>query len=365
MLTLMLLALATAARAEEPASLRAKFAKQFITGVALGGTLPTDYSPAELKLITTQFEALTPENCMKMTELQPREGRFNFKQADALVDFATVHGQKVVGHCLVWAKDERTPAWIFKDGAAPASRELLLARMRTHIMAVAGRYRGKVVSWDVLNEALDDGTATLRASSWLAIAGEEFIAKAFEYAHEADPDAVLVYNDYNIEFPAKRAKLVAFLRGLLAKKVPIHAVGLQGHFEIDKVGYKDVEALIEAVTGLGLKVAVTELDIDAIPRGRWWADGGRHHDEMSKINPYAAGCPEDVLARQAEQYGKLFEIFARHRGAISRVTFWDLHDGRSWLNTFPWNRVNHPLLFDRDCRPKPAYRAVLAAGGAE
>jgi endo-1,4-beta-xylanase len=224
---------------------------------------------------------------------------------------------------------------------------------------VAGHYRGKVISWDVVNEALDDGKEFIRPSKWFSIAGEDFIAESFKLARAADPDAILIYNDYNIELPAKREKLLRLLAGLKERKAPIDAVGIQGHWEIDAVPFKDIEDTIVAIAKLGLKVMITEFDIDVIPRSRWWADGGKYRKEMSRLNPYQDGCPPEVLARQAQQYGGIFEILKRHRGAVARVTFWDLHDGRSWLNYFPWRRDNHPLLFDRLAKPKPAFHTIM------
>ncbi len=342
------------------ASLRQKFAGQFLVGVAVDGNPAQDYTRAERELIRDQFGALTPANCMKMMALQPEEGRFNFRLADAFVGFAQATGLKACGHCLIWAKDERTPAWLFKAGTNLVSRDLLLRRMQAHIEAVAGRYRGKVISWDVVNEALDDGNVDIRPSKWLSVLGENFITKSFEFAHAADPEAVLVYNDYNTELPGKRAKLLRLLRHLQDQKAPIHAVGIQGHWELDTVPYEGIEETITAIQKLGLKVVVSEMDIDVIPRSRWWAEGGKYRDELARFNPYTNGCPADILQRQAEQYRKLFSIFLRHADAIARITFWDLHDGRSWLNHFPWERVNYPLLFDRNARPKPAFGAVLS-----
>jgi endo-1,4-beta-xylanase len=350
---------AAALNAGSEPSLRETYEGRFMMGVALDGYLPRDYNASELRLIRTQFAALTPVNCMKMTHLQREPGRFDFGMADALVAFAATNQLKVCGHCLVWAKDERTPEWVFQDGARPASRELLLERLQTHIKAVAGRYRGKVVSWDVVNEALDDGTNFIRPSTWFSTLGEEFIVKAFQFARQADPDAVLIYNDYNVESPAKRAKLLRLLHLLQKQKAPIQAVGIQGHYELDVVPYQELEETIAAIHSLGLKVMMTEFDLDVIPRARWWADGGKHRSELARLNPYTNGCPADVLERQAEQYGKLFRIFRQHTNVIFRVTFWDLHDGRSWLNHFPWERVNYPLLFDRHARPKPAFSAAL------
>ena len=344
---------------DKPDSLQAKFGPRFVVGVALGGRVPEDYTDAERKLILDQFGGVTPENCMKMTEVQPREGEFHFEQADALVAFARRHGLQVVGQTLVWAKDERTPAWVFLDGDRPASRELVLGRMRTHIRTVVARYRGKIASWDVVNEALDDGEPYLRPSRWLSIAGPEFVAEAFRCAREADPGALLVYNDYNVELPGKREKLLRLVRGLREANIPLDAVGIQGHWEVDRVPYGDIEALLDSMKRQGLRVMVSELDLGVVPRGAWWADGGRRRDEIARTDPLAGGCPPDLLERQARDYARLFRLFVDRSDSIGRVTFWDLHDGRSWLNSFPWRHAEYPLLFDRRAAPKPAYRAVM------
>jgi len=317
--------------------------------------------PADWPLLTAQFSMVTPENCMKPAALQPKAGEWRFGQADRFVDFARSKDLKVVGHCLVWAKDDRTPPWFYLDGDKPASKEVLLARMKTYIDTVVGRYRGKIAMWDVVNEALADGGGYLRESGWTRACGEEFIAKAFEYAHAADPEALLIYNDYNNELDGKREQMLKLLADLRARKAPVHAIGLQGHYEIDRVPYEALEKTLVALRAAGIKAVVSELDIDVIPRGRWWADGGKHRDELAKVNPYADGCPPEILARQAEQYAKLFALFRRYPDVILRVSFWNLHDGQSWLNKFPWNRVNHPLLFDRQGQPKPAYHSVLQA----
>ena len=311
-------------------------------------------------LLLNHFSSITPENSLKPDPVQRVEGQFNFTQPDSFVAFAQSNQLQVVGHCLVWAKDDRTPPWFFRDGTNLASRSLLLARMKTHIETVAGRYRGRMALWDVVNEALDDGTNYLRPSGWSTTCGEEFIVKAFEYAHAADPKALLVYNDYNNELPAKREKQIRLVRMLREKKAPIHAIGLQGHYEIDRLPLADLEATLVAMRELKMKVVVSELDIDVIPRGRWWADGGRHREELAKLDPYRDGCPPEILQRQAEQYGQLFRLFRKYSDVIARVSFWNLHDGQSWLNSFPWNRVNHPLLFDRQGKPKPAFDAVIA-----
>lgn len=346
-------------RPARPPSLQGKFGSRFVVGVALGGRLPDDYSTAERDLILHQFGSVTPENCMKMAEIQPKEGEFHFEQADALVAFAERSRLQVVGHTLVWAKDDRTPAWVFRDGDKPASRELVLERMRTHIRTVVSRYRGKIGAWDVVNEALDDTEPYLRPSQWLSIAGPEFVARAFAWAHEADPAATLIYNDYNVESAGKRPKLLRLIRELREQHVPLGAIGIQGHWEVDQVPLRDIEALLVALKEQGLKVMVSELDLGVVPRGPWWANGGKDRDQVARTDPLAGGCPPDVLDRQARQYAELFRLFSAHAEAVGRVTFWDLHDGRSWLNSFPWRHAEYPLLFDRQAAPKPAFRAVM------
>jgi endo-1,4-beta-xylanase len=339
--------------------LREAAAGAFEVGVGISDNIPRLTN--DWPLLLSQFSIVTPENCMKPMAVQASEGKFNFGQADAFVDFASAHGLKVVGHCLVWAKDDRTPPWFFRDGEKTASPELLMERMRHHIEMIAGRFRGRLATWDVVNEALDDGTNYLRPSGWSQACGEDFIAKAFIYARASAPKALLIYNDYNNELPGKREKMLKLLRSMREKKAPIDAVGLQGHYEIDRVPFAEIETTLAAIRELGLKVVVSELDIDVIPRGGWWADGGKNREELAKLNPYRDGCPADILQRQAEQYARLFQLFRKYSDVVARVTFWDLHDGQSWLNSFPWRRVNYPLLFDRSGKPKPAFNAVIEA----
>lgn len=331
----------------------------FPIGVGVSDRIPS--RPENWQLLTNQFVIVTPENCLKPDPVQIGEAKFALTQADAFVEFAVSQGLSVVGHCLVWAKDDRTPPWFFRDGTNMATRELLLDRMSHHIDTVAGRYKGRIAMWDVVNEALDDGTNYLRPSGWSKACGIDFIVQAFQRAHLADPKALLIYNDYNNEKPDKREKQIRLLNELRSRNAPVHAIGLQGHYEIDRVPFDEIEATLAEMEKLEVKVVISELDIDVVPRGRWWADGGKHRDELSKLDPYRDGCPPEILQRQAEQYARLFQIFRRHKKIIARVSFWGLHDGQSWLNSFPWSRANHPLLFDRNSKPKPAFDAVLDA----
>lgn len=340
-----------------PAQETLKSASPFPVGVGIQDRVFEN--TGDWPLLTAQFSLVTPENCMKPVAVQPEPGRWSFETADRFVEFALAKELKIVGHCLVWAKDDRTPPWFGLEEGRPVSKDVLLARMKTHIDTVMGRYRGKIAMWDVVNEALDDGDRPLRDSLWSRTCGEEFLVKAFEYAHAADPAALLIYNDYNNELDGKRERMIRLIESLRARKVPLHAIGLQGHYEIDTVPFAALEKTLAAMRAMQMKVVVSELDIDVIPRGRWWADNGAQREALSKLNPYADGCPPEILQRQAEQYARLFRLFRKYADTILRVSFWNLHDGRSWLNDFPWKRVNHPLLFDRQGRPKPAFEVVL------
>lgn len=347
------------AQATPQTTLKSAVHGKFEMGVGISDRVPDH--PEDWELLLSQFAMITPENCMKPAALAPEEGKYRWDTCDKLVEFAVDKKLGVVGHCLVWAKDDRTPPWFFEAGAQKASREQLIERMNSYITEVAGRYKGKIAMWDVVNEALDDGKDDLRPSGWLSIAGPEFIGEAFRTAHKVDPNAILIYNDYNNELPGKREKMIRLIKTLQLQNVPVHAIGLQGHYTLDEIPLQEIEDTIVEVEKLGLKIVVSELDIDVIPRAKWWAENGKYRDELSKVDPYREGCPPEILERQAKQYGDLFAIFKKHSKTVLRISFWNLHDGQSWLNYFPWNRVNHPLLFDRERNRKPAFEAVIKA----
>ncbi|MCF7674337.1 MAG: endo-1,4-beta-xylanase [Akkermansiaceae bacterium] len=269
---------------------------------------------------------------------------------------------KLIGHCLVW--HSQTPAWVFQgDNGQPATREQLLKRMRDHIHTVVGRYKGKVMGWDVVNEALaDGGSDILRDSPWRRIIGDDFIDQAFRFAREADPKAELYYNDYGLENERKRSNCVKLLKGLKERGVPITGVGTQSHFHLNSPPLAEVEKTIVDFAALKLKVMVTELDVDVLPsRGNPGnADINRREQGGDRSNPYTSGLPDDMQEKLAKRYADLFAIYLRHRNSVTRVTFWGLDDGHSWLNGFPVRgRTNYPLLFDRNLKPKPAFTAVM------
>ena len=330
-------------------SLKTLYAKKFAVGVAIDDNC---FKPAERALILAQFSTVTPCNSLKMDATQPKEGHFTFEKADALVEMAQSAGLTVNGHTLVW--HEQCPDWFFTDHDQPAGKELVLERMRTHITQVAGHFAGKIASWDVVNEALADGKdGYLRQTKWLDIAGPDFIAEAFKAAHKADPHAKLYYNDYNLEDPDKRKKLLRMIRDLKARHVQIDGISTQGHWCLNSIPFKDIEDTIKAIHAEGLAVAVSELDIDLFPNHSFGEKEGAPRD------PYAAGLPPEVGHQLAQQYGQLFALLGKYPGVVSRVTFWGLDDGHSWLNTWPKMRVNHPLLWDRQLQPKEAFWEVV------
>lgn len=346
-------------------TLREAYADDFLIGAALNRSVVSGRNARSAELAAKQFSTLTAENDMKWQSIHPAPDRYDFDAGDAYVAFAEKHKMAVIGHTLVW--HSQTPGWVFEgENGQPPTRELLLKRMKDHITTVVGHYKGKVKGWDVVNEALaDGGPDVLRGSPWRKIIGDDFIEQAFRFAREADPKAELYYNDYGLENPHKRDKALTLLRGLKQRGVPIAGVGTQSHFQLGHPPVAEVEKTIEAFAALGLKVMVTELDVDVLPsRGPAGnADIARREQGEAAANPYTGGLPDEVQQRLAQRYGELFAVYLRHRQSITRVTFWGLDDGQSWLNGFPVRgRTNHPLLFDRGQNPKPAFAAVLKAG---
>jgi GH35 family endo-1,4-beta-xylanase len=310
-------------------------------------------------LIRKHFQILTPENCMKPQGIHPEENRWEFEATDRFADFARKNELEVVGHCLVWAKDDRTDKWMTEEDGMPVTREKLLQRVESHVKTVVERYADVATMWDVVNEAIGDGDeGLLRDSIYSQTSGMDFIVTAFKAARAADPSALLIYNDYNGHKPDKREKLIELLTKLKAAGAPVDAYGMQGHFELGDNSISQLRETFDELRKLDVKVVVSELDIDVVKRGRWWADNNKYRDELQSFDPYQEGLPPEIEKQLTDQYVELFKLFGDYDDVIARVSFWNLHDGQSWLNYFPWNRVNHPLLFDRNRQPKPAFDAV-------
>ena len=358
----LLVCLFFAATALPQSALKDAYKNSFLIGTALNRAQIYGQDGRGVALIKQNFNAISPENALKWESIHPQLHRYEFAAADRYVKFGQANHMFIVGHTLVW--HNQTPAWVFEDGRGkPLSRDKLLRRMRDHIHKVVGRYKGRINGWDVVNEAVNED-GTLRQSKWMTIIGEDYIAKAFQYAHDADPKAELYYNEYNLEKPEKRRGAIELIRKLKAEGVPVSAVGLQEHDRLDWPSLEDLDRTISEFAALSIKVNITELDINVLPqalRGQT-AEVTAKAEAQPELNPYVDGLPEAVQQELAKRYAELFGVFLKHSDVISRVTFWGLKDGDSWLNNWPVKgRTNYPLLFDRDGKPKAAYDAVMNA----
>lgn len=333
---------------EKEKGLKDYYENYFPVGVAVS---PRSLEGEEADLIRTHFNSLTAENVMKMGPIHPEENRYNWEPADRIVAFAQENNMLMRGHTLCW--HNQAPRWIFKDAEDDTvSKEVLLQRLKDHITEVVTRYKGKVYAWDVVNEVIDDNNSKYyRESMWYKICGDEFIAKAFEWAHAADPDAKLFYNDYNTENPNKRDKIYVMLKKLIEAGVPIHGVGLQAHWHLDDPTEQELRNSIEKFSSLGLEIQITELDVSVYP-----GESGRREkreDETGEFTP-------EMELKQMALYKMVFEVFRDQRDKITSVTFWNVSDRYSWLDNFPVRgRKNHPLLFDANLQPKKAYWEVV------
>jgi endo-1,4-beta-xylanase len=321
----------------------------FPIGVAVSAhALRTD----EAGLLIHQFNSLTPENAMKMSSIHPDEQRYNWRDADSIAAFARRNGMKLRGHTLVWHK--QAPEWIFKDAnGQQVSKEILLQRLKEHITTVVKRYKGVVYAWDVVNEGISDQQEEFyRNSPWYRICGEEFIEKAFQWAHEADPEALLFYNDYNEINPVKRKKIIRLLSGLINKGAPVYGIGLQGHWAINEPSKAQLESTFEDFLTLGLKLQITEFDISVYPK--------EHEMRERQPEDSASAFTAAREQQQIEQFKMCFDVFRKHSNALTGVTFWNISDRHSWLDNFPVRgRKDYPLLFDKDLQPKKAFWSVV------
>lgn len=334
--------------------------RDLLIGVAVNTWQASGDMPEANAVVRKHFNSVVAENCMKSEVLQPEEGTFCFGAGDSLVTFARKYGQTLIGHCLVW--HSQAPKWFFTDKQGdPVSREVLVKRLKKHIKTVVKHYKGKVHGWDVVNEAIEDD-GSFRKSPLYNIIGEDFIEIAFRAAHEADPDAELYYNDYSMAGPAKREAVCRLVRKLKAKGVRIDAVGMQSHNGLNYPDLADYEASIEAFAACGVKVMITELDVNVLPSPEGFGGAAieQNFEYRKQLNPYAGSLPDSVYRQFEQRYLELFDIYSRHRHQISRITLWGISDRESWLNDFPVRgRTNYPLLFDRQYKEKPVVKKVM------
>jgi endo-1,4-beta-xylanase len=345
-------------------TLKDTFKDDFLIGAALNRSQFSGQDKRALPIIKTQFNTISPENALKWESVHPGLQKYNFAEADKYVRFGERNNMFIVGHTLVW--HNQTPPEVFEDkDGNPVTRNVLLGRMREHIEKVVGRYKGRIDAWDVVNEALNED-GTLRQSPWLKIIGEDYIVRAFEFAHQADPSAELYYNDYSIENEPKRKGAIRLIKTLLEKKIPVKAIGLQGHNNFKFPTLQQQEETIRAFSKLGIKVIISELDVSVLPdpEGFSGAEVTLDFEMHEKLNPYQSGLPKAIEEKLADRYVSLFEVYRKHREDILRVTFWNVTDGDSWLNNFPVRgRTNYPLLFDRRGKTKRAFDKILSNFG--
>lgn len=334
--------------------------KYFLVGAAVDRNLPAGEDPQAEALVKAQFNQVVAENCMKGELIHPEVNRYDWTDADRLVDWSQRNGMTLIGHCLVW--HSQPPKWMFTDEIGKnVSRETLIGRMYSHIMTVVTRYRGKIKGWDVVNEAFEDD-GSYRKTPYYNIIGPEYLALAFQFAHEADPDAELYYNDYSMSKPGKREAVCQLVRQLKAKGIRIDAVGMQSHNGYNYPDYSDYEKSLEAFAAEGVKVMLTELDMNMLPNPKDFngAEISQNFKLMEQYNPYVKGLDKKAQKLFNQRYLDLFRIVERHKDVISRVTFWGVNDGHTWLNDWPVKgRTNYPMLFDRDYQAKPVVKDIL------
>lgn len=355
--------------AKDQESLKKVYKDSFKMGVALNQEISSGEDKAWNMLITKHFNTITPENVMKAERINPEPGVYDFKPADDFVALGKKNNMFMVGHTLVW--HNQTPAWFFINAKGePNTPEQQIERMRVFIEKVAGRYKGKLHAWDVVNEVIGDDGQYRANTAWVkAVGGDALVKAAFKYAHQYAPDAELYYNDFNAWRPAKRDGIVRMVKMLQAEGIRIDGIGMQGHWGLNYPKKEYIEAAIDAYAALGVKVMITELDIDVLPltrEGQIIGVGMLHpqfqEEEFEEyLDPYKNGLPADVQTALTKRYQEIFEILYKKRDKIDRVTFWGIHDGMNWKNDYPiFGRTNYPLIWNRDGSAKPALDAILS-----
>ena len=346
----------------------------FLMGTAVNDAIVSGTDKASQDIVVRQFNSITLENSMKAALVNPEPGIFNFGPADAFVAFGEAHKMFIIGHTLVW--HNQVPSWFFVNAVGkPNTKEEQIERLRSHIKAVAGRYAGRVHAWDVVNEVIDND-GSYRPTSWVNAFGngDTLVKYAFKFASEFAPNTELYYNDFNAWRPEKRDGIVRMVKMLQKEGIRIDGIGMQGHWGLNYPKTSYIEAAIDAYAACGVKVMITELDVDVLPLtkegqiiGQGMSDKQFQLEEFKiYFDPYSNGLPDSMQTLLAKRYEELFTIFYNRKDKIARVTCWGVHDGMSWKNDYPIpNRTNYPLLWDRNRQPKPALEAVLTVPGLQ
>lgn len=332
----------------------------FFVGTALNTPQILGEDTASIRIIETHFNSITAENVMKSEVIHPKESEYNFDLSDKFVEFGEKNNMKIIGHTLIW-HSQLSPWFCVDENGNNVSAQILKERMKGHIQTIVGRYKGRIKGWDVVNEAIEDD-GSWRKSKFYEILGEDFMRLAFEYAHEADTEAELYYNDYSMANPTKRQGVVNMVKALKEKGVRIDGIGMQAHLNMDYPAIDEFEKSIIAFANLGVKVMITELDLSVLPSPRHnvGANLAENYEYQKEMNPYADGLPEEIQQKQLKRYMDFFNLFLTHKDKIDRVTLWGVSDAHSWKNNWPVRqRVDYPLLFDRNNNKKPVVEMII------
>ena len=331
---------------------------KFLLGVAVSMQQINGNNPIESVLIAKEFSAIVPENCMKPQLIEPEENKFYWDDADKFVALAEKNKQVVTGHCLIW--HSQIGRWKFVDSTGKdVSPEVLKERMRNHILKVVGRYKGRIKGWDVVNEAFEDN-GKYRNSKFYKILGKDFIKYAFQFAHEADPNAELYYNDYNVENPAKCDGLVQLVRELKEAGCRIDAVGSQSHMHINTPTIEATETSFKKLKKAGVHILITEWDISILPSPYSGANVSANFKYSKEMDPYREVVPDSNQQKWNKRMLDMFGLFLKYSDVVDRVTVWGLNDAGTWLNGFPIRgRKDYPLLFDRNNKRKPIVNDMI------
>ena len=342
---------------EEPA-LKDVFGDKFLVGVAVNVRQSSEVDTASVKIIKKHFNSIVAEDCMKSANIHPEEDRYNFEQADQFVKFGQENNMAIIGHCLIW-HSQLAPWFCVDQKGNNVSAEVLKQRMKDHITTIVTRYKGKIKGWDVVNEAIEED-GSYRKTKFYEILGEEYVPLAFQYAHEADPDAELYYNDYGMHWPGRRDGIVKLIKSLKEKGLRVDAVGMQGHMGMDYPTVEEFEKSMLAFAETGVKVMITEWEMSALPTVHETANISDTVAFSKAMNPYPEALPDSVSAVWNARMKAFFNLFLKHADIVERVTAWGVSDGDSWKNNFPVRgRKEYPLLFDRNYEMKPFLKELI------
>lgn len=355
---------ATLQQKQKELTLKGLYGSKFRIGVAINTRQAAEKDHTALPIILQHFNSIVADNCMKSDAIHPEENRYEFSQADAFVNFGEKNGMEIIGHCLIW-HSQLAPWFCVDKNGKNVSPEILKQRMKDHITTIVSRYKGRIKGWDVVNEAImEDGS--FRQSPFYEILGEEYIPLAFEYAHAADPDAELYYNDYGMDNKGRRDAVVRLVNQLKERGLRIDAIGMQSHMGIDYPQIDQFEQSIKAFAATGCNIMITEWDMSALPTVNTSANISEVTSYDAELNPYPEALPDSVSRIWNQRMNDFFHLFLKHADVISRVTVWGVSDGDSWKNDFPVKgRKDYPLLFDRNMQPKPFVRELLSPQPAQ